>query len=106
MEGANGVVTAVTEDEVLEAKAVGDAAGIGCEPARAGAVAGARRLGGEGVIGRGEHVVAVLTGHLLKDPESVTQYQEREPPPPHANRPVEIEARLAEVERVMSARPR
>lgn len=103
----NGVVTTVSDDELLEAKAVVDAAGIGCEPASAAAVAGARRLGREGVIGHGERVVAVLTGHLLKDPESVTQYhQEREPPPPYANRPVEIEARLAEVERVMSSRPR
>ncbi len=103
----NGVVTTVTDDELLEAKAVVDGAGIGCEPASAAAVAGVRRLGREGVIGRGERVVAVLTGHLLKDPASVTQYhQEREPPPPHANRPVEIDARLAEVERVMSGRLR
>jgi threonine synthase len=103
----NGVVTTVTDDELLDAKAVVDAAGIGCEPASAAAVAGVRRLSREGVIGSGERVVAVLTGHLLKDPETVTQYhQEREPPPPYANRPVEIDARLAEVERVMSAGPR
>jgi len=44
----------------------------------------------------------VLTGHLLKDPESVTRYhQETEPAPPGANRPIEIEARLADVERVL-----
>ena len=39
-----GLVTAVTDREILEAKAVVDAAGIGCEPASAAAVAGARRL--------------------------------------------------------------
>jgi threonine synthase len=103
----NGVVTTVTDDELLDAKAVVDAAGIGCEPASAAAVAGVRRLSREGVIGPGERVVAVLTGHLLKDPETVTQYhQEREPAPPHANRPVEIDPDLAEIERVMSARLR
>jgi len=36
-----GVVTAVPDDEILEAKAVVDAAGVGCEPASAASVAGA-----------------------------------------------------------------
>ena len=40
----NGVVTAVTDDEILEAKAVVDASGAGCEPASAASVAGARQL--------------------------------------------------------------
>ncbi len=98
----NGVVTTVTDDEILEAKAVVDAAGIGCEPASAAAVAGARRLVREGVIPPGDRVVVVLTGHVLKDPGIVTAYhQERQPAPPYANRPVEIDARLEEVERVM-----
>jgi threonine synthase len=99
----NGVVTTVSDDEILEAKAVVDGAGIGCEPASAAAVAGVRRLIGEGVIRPGERVVAVLTGHVLKDPEAITQYhQQREPRPARANRPVEIEARLEEVERVIA----
>jgi threonine synthase len=99
----NGVVTTVSDAEILEAKAVVDAAGIGCEPASAAAPAGARRLIAEGVIRRGERVVAVLTGHVLKDPASVTEYHERlEPRPPRANRPVEIEPRLEEVERAMT----
>src|SRR6266513_89397 len=98
----NGMVTTVSDDEILEAKAVVDGAGIGCEPASAAALAGARRLVGEGVIRPRDRVVAVLTGHLLKDPETVTRYhQELDPRPGRANRPIEIEARLAEVERVM-----
>jgi threonine synthase len=98
----DGVVTTVTDAEMLEAKAVIDAAGAGCEPASAASVAGTRRLIREGTIGAGARVVAVLTGHLLKDPESVTRYhQETEPAPPGANRPIEIEPRLAEVERVL-----
>ncbi len=98
----NGVVTTVSDDEILEAKAVVDGAGIGCEPASAAAPAGARRLIRESVIGPRDRVVAVLTGHVLKDPEMVTRYhQELEPRPARANRPIEIEARLTEVERVM-----
>ena len=38
----NGVVTSVSDAEILEAKAVIDAAGIGCEPASAASVAGVR----------------------------------------------------------------
>jgi hypothetical protein len=44
--------------------------------------------------------VAVLTGHLLKDPGTLLQYhRDTEPPPSGANRPVEIEADLREVEK-------
>ena len=99
----DGVVIAVRDEDILEAKAVVDAAGIGCEPASAAAIAGTRRLTRDGVIKRGERVVAILTGHVLKDPGSVTHYhQERDPAPPHANRPIEIDPHLEEVERAMS----
>ena len=98
----DGVVTTVSDADLLEAKAVIDAAGAGCEPASAASVAGTRRLIREGIISAGARVVAVLTGHLLKDPESVIRYhQETEPAPPGANRPIEIEPRLADVERVL-----
>ncbi len=98
----DGVVTTVPDAVLLEAKAVIDAAGAGCEPASAASVAGTRRLIQEGIISAGARVVAVLTGHLLKDPDSVIRYhQETEPAPPGANRPIEIEPRLADVERVL-----
>jgi hypothetical protein len=46
--------------------------------------------------------VAALTGHVLKDPGILLQYhRETEPPPPGANRPLQIDPRLAEVERVL-----
>lgn len=86
----NGVVTAVPDSAILEAKAVVDAAGIGCEPASAAAVAGVRRLVRDGVIRPGERVVAILTGHLLKDPSV-----------PSANQPVEIDAKISELARVL-----
>jgi threonine synthase len=97
-----GVVTSVTDREILEAKAVVDAAGIGCEPASAAAVAGTRRLVREGVIRRGDSVVAVLTGHVLKDPGVVMDFHSRSGR--HRNPPVTIDARLSEVERLLKGR--
>lgn len=102
----NGVVTSVPDREILEAKAVVDAAGIGCEPASAASVAGARRLVREGVIRKGQSVVAILTGHVLKDPGIVMEYHARKGG--HRNPPVHIAPRLADVERLLksSSRPR
>ena len=69
-------------------------------------VAGARKLAAAGMIRPGESVVAVLTGHILKDPGLLLRYhQEMDPPPPGANRPVEIEPTLAAVEEVLRERP-
>jgi threonine synthase len=98
----NGVVLAVHDADLLEAKAAVDASGVGCEPASAAAVAGLRQLVTRGMIKPSDRVVAILTGHILKDPGLLLRYhQEMEPPPPGANRPIEIEASLAEVERVL-----
>jgi threonine synthase len=94
-----GLVTAVSDREILAAKAVVDAAGIGCEPASAAAVAGVRRLVRERRIRAGESVVAVLTGHLLKDPGAVMEFHAR--PGPRRNPPVAIAPRLAAVERLL-----
>src|SRR5262249_24853980 len=97
-----GVVTSVSDAEILEAKAVIDAAGIGCEPASAASVAGVRKLLLAGTIGRGERVVSVLTGHLLKDPDASVEYHAaRRTDRPAANPPIEIEARVSEVERAL-----
>lgn len=89
----NGVVTDVTDAEILEAKSAIDGAGVGCEPASAASVAGVAKLRREGVIGANERVVAVLTGHLLKDPATGGE-----------NRPIEIEASVSAVEQVLSSR--
>jgi threonine synthase len=70
----DGVVTEVDDNQIMDAKAVVDAAGIGAEPASCATVAGLRRLVDEGVIRPEETVVGVLTGHLLKDPDAVVGY--------------------------------
>ncbi|HEY0776825.1 MAG TPA: threonine synthase [Gemmatirosa sp.] len=88
----DGVVTDVGDAELLEAKAVIDAAGLGCEPASAASVAGVRRLAREGVIRPGDTVVAILTGHVLKDPGLLLDYHRAGNTAPGANPPVEIDA--------------
>lgn len=76
IQATQGVVAQVTDQEILRAKAVIDRAGIGCEPASAASVAGARQLVARGIISPDARVVAVLTGNLLKDPAAIMQAQE------------------------------
>lgn len=101
----NGVVLSVSDAEILEGKAAVDGAGVGCEPASAASVAGVRRLVSAGTIDPSDSVVAVLTGHVLKDPGALLSYhRETEPPPPGANRPVEIEPTLDAIARILRSR--
>jgi threonine synthase len=94
----NGVVTQVSDNEIMDAKAVVDGAGIGCEPASAASVAGARRLAAEGIIQPGQRVVAVLTGNVLKDPGATVDYHTGAwPGARYANRPQPVAADLAAV---------
>jgi threonine synthase len=70
----NGVVRDVSDQEILDAKAKVGAGGLGCEPASAASVAGAKLLRAQGVIRLDERVVCILTGHLLKDPAATVAY--------------------------------
>ena len=70
----DGVVRKVTDQEILDAKAQVGAGGIGCEPASAASVAGAKLLRAEGVIAPSDRVVCILTGHQLKDPTATVAY--------------------------------
>ncbi|MDR3234424.1 MAG: threonine synthase [Planctomycetaceae bacterium] len=70
----NGVVREVSEQEMADAKALVGTGGLGCEPASAASVAGTRKLVAEGVIGKSERVVCILTGHQLKDPNVTVAY--------------------------------
>ena len=74
LETCNGVVRKVSDQEILDAKAQIGAGGLGCEPASAASVAGARLLAREGIIGKDERVVCILTGHQLKDPTATVAY--------------------------------
>lgn len=72
----NGVVERVTDQEIMDAKALIDATGIGCEPASACSLAGTRKLVAQGIIKPDHTVVGVLTGHLLKDPDATIGYHQ------------------------------
>jgi threonine synthase len=74
LERCGGVVREVSDQDILDAKAKVGAGGLGCEPASAASVAGARWLRKEGVIGEDERVVCILTGHQLKDPTATMAY--------------------------------
>jgi len=74
LDACDGVVREVTDQEILDAKAQVGAEGLGCEPASAASVAGAKLLRSEGVIGADERVVCILTGHQLKDPTATVAY--------------------------------
>jgi threonine synthase len=74
LEHCGGLVREVSDQDILDAKAKVGAGGLGCEPASAASVAGARKLRTEGVIGKDERVVCVLTGHQLKDPDATVAY--------------------------------
>jgi threonine synthase len=100
----DGAVVAVSDEAILDAKALIDAAGVGCEPASAASVAGVREAVRTGVIPRDSTVVAVLTGHVLKDPAVTTWYhQEADPSPRFRNAPVEVEPSVEAVEHVLAA---
>jgi threonine synthase len=102
IELTDGLVDTVSDEEILEAKARVDRTGIGCEPASAASVAGVRKLVARGVIRPGDRVVAILTGHVLKDPDAVLAYHLGDPPRPLANRPVTIAPTLGALAGVLA----
>lgn len=66
----DGVVTSVTDAEILLAKHDLDRQAIGCEPASAATLAGLRRLVRDHVVHPGESALLIVTGNLLKDPDT------------------------------------
>jgi threonine synthase len=68
---SSGRIEAVTDDEILAAyRDLARLEGIFCEPASAAGVAGLRKVAAAGALDPDVLVVAVLTGHGLKDPQT------------------------------------
>lgn len=68
---SKGTVALVSDQEILDAmRVLGRQAGIFGEPAGVAGLAGLRKLVRDGIIGRTERVVAIVTGNGLKDPAS------------------------------------
>lgn len=102
IELTGGIVTAVTDDEIMDAKATIDRIGIGCEPASAASLAGIRKLVRTGEIDADAAVVGVVTGNVLKDTDAIVAYHlNDEPRPEHANRPVSVSAQLDALKKVL-----
>jgi threonine synthase len=74
----NGFVMDVSDEEIAEAKAMIGRDGIGCEPASATTLAALRKLSWQGAIDRDASVVAILTGHALKDTDFILKSQASE----------------------------
>ncbi|HRC62846.1 MAG: threonine synthase [Dehalococcoidia bacterium] len=68
---SNGVIEAVTDDEILEAyRRLAATEGVFCEPASAASVAGLLKRARAGASLAGLTAVCVITGHGLKDPDT------------------------------------
>ncbi|HZZ42332.1 MAG TPA: threonine synthase [Tepidisphaeraceae bacterium] len=114
----NGVVREVTDEVILEHRAMVARWGFGCEPASAASVAGMAMLLEEGIISKDESVVCILTGHELKDPNATVKYhtgidmkaaQDNAPrSEPHgklSNRPVPVPDDLNSIIRALGGDP-
>jgi threonine synthase len=68
---SGGLIDKVTDDQILEAyRMVASLDGVFCEPASAAPLAGLKMLAGRGFFTKRVTVVATLTGHGLKDPNT------------------------------------
>lgn len=94
---SGGTAETVNDEEILAAqKMLAMKEGIGVEPASAASVAGLIKLRRMGVIEKDERVVCVVTGHLLKDPETVIK---------NCDKPVEVEATKEAIENALGMKP-
>jgi threonine synthase len=104
IEFTSGFVPSVTDDEIMDAKALIDRVGIGCEPASAATLAGIRKLRQQGMLSADATAIGILTGHVLKDGDATVKYHFDEVEPgtrPLANRPVSIPGTMDDLERVL-----
>ncbi|MFH1428592.1 MAG: threonine synthase [Candidatus Margulisiibacteriota bacterium] len=86
---SGGSISAVTDDEITIAqKKIANQEGVFCEPASAASVAGLYKLYEAGKLQKGARIVAILTGHGLKDPDRAIAVSEQ---------PVKVEATTAAV---------
>jgi threonine synthase len=95
---SGGFSESVTDEEIFEAKRVLAEDGVGCEPASAATVAGVRKLCRAGKIERHADVVAILTGHQLKDTDYIMRHRSEGE---ENSRRLRVEASLEAIRRVL-----
>ncbi len=104
MKWCKGTVEQVSEQEIMDAKAIVDGAGIGAEPASCATVAGVKKLVEKGIIKKDESVVGILTGNVLKDPDVIINYHQGKLEgikSNYANKMVKIKPTLEEVKKAL-----
>lgn len=90
---SNGFSETVSDEEILSAqKLLARTEGIGVEPASAASIAGLKKLVEMGEIDKGETVTCVVTGHLLKDPNTAIDA---------CTKPIEVDANLDELKKIL-----
>ncbi|MCE5213228.1 MAG: threonine synthase [Methanobacterium sp.] len=90
---SDGYSETVTDEEILDAqKLLARSEGIGVEPASASSIAGLRKLVDSGEIDRGEEIVCIVTGHLLKDPNTAINA---------CKEPISIEADVESLKKIL-----
>jgi threonine synthase len=93
LEFTNGFVARVSDKSILDSMAMVSRNGFGCEPASASTVAGIKKLVEHGEIENDENVVGILTGHMLKDFQSIVDYHYNSRNK-YANTPITVETNL------------
>ncbi|MDD1774244.1 MAG: threonine synthase [Methanobacterium sp.] len=90
---SDGSSDTVSDDEILDAqKLLARTEGIGVEPASASSIAGLKKMVQTGEIDQGEEVVCIVTGHLLKDPNTAINA---------CKEPISIEANAQSLSKVL-----
>jgi threonine synthase len=90
---SGGAINTVTDEEIIEAyRMAASMEGIFCEPASAASLAGVLKLARTGFFKPGERVVCTLTGHGLKDPDTVFR---------NFAEPVKVEAEVKTVRKII-----
>jgi len=99
----NGIVEQATEEELANAAAMADRTGMFTCPHTGVALAVMLKLLKAGKIDGSERVVVISTAHGLKFVEMKVKYHQKELdfPSPHANKPIELPARLDAVKEAL-----
>jgi len=103
LRACDGVAVAVREDELADASARADLAGLFTCPHTGVALAALLKLLKAGKINKSDRVVVISTAHGLKFVEMKVKYHQRQLdfPTRHANEPIELPARLDAVKEAL-----
>jgi len=105
LDAMNGVVRQVTDEQILNGKALIGRYGFGCEPASGATIAGLQTLLQDQTISPSDRVVCILTGHALKDADVTVKYHMGDSSDSstrtHANPPVQTAADIDTITKLL-----